>query len=59
VSRYLELREELEKLADNWDGGVATGIDHMVGCRDFGCKLCVVIACASDLRGVMEKVEVS
>jgi ferredoxin len=41
-------------LADSWDGGEAAGIAHVAGCQDFGCKTCVVIACATDLRAALD-----
>ena len=45
---------ELLALADSWDGGEAQGVAHVVSCSDFGCKTCVVIACAVDLRTKVE-----
>lgn len=47
------LREHLEALADSWDGGEEVGVAHVVACKDYGCTLCPVIACATDLRAAL------
>jgi hypothetical protein len=47
-----DLRAKVEALAEGWDGGEDAGIEHVVACQDFGCKTCVVVACASDLRAL-------
>jgi len=49
------LEERMRALADKWDGGQDAGIEHVEFCQDFGCKTCVVIACANDLRIVLEE----
>jgi ferredoxin len=49
-----DLRAAVAALADKWDGGEDVGVEHVAACQDFACKTCVVIACASDLRGILD-----
>lgn len=46
---YMALRDRMLTLADEW-WEEEDGIEHVAACQDFGCKDCVVIACATDLR---------
>ena len=47
-----ELAEAVAMLADDWWDEDA-GIRHVAACQGFGCKDCVVIACATDLRALL------
>jgi hypothetical protein len=46
---------ELRELADFWCGE-DEGVEHVAACQNYGCKQCVVIACATDLRALADRI---
>jgi hypothetical protein len=46
------LAASVAALADQW-WDEDSGIEHVAACQDYGCKDCVVIACATDLRALL------
>ncbi|WP_418060792.1 hypothetical protein [Pimelobacter simplex] len=47
------LHAALAALLETWVSDEEGGIEHVATCQDHRCRECVVIACATDLRGVL------
>ena len=47
-----DLAAAVAMLADEW-WDEDSGVEHVAICQDYGCKDCVVIACATDLRALL------
>lgn len=49
----VRLREGIGRLADSWSDE-DEGIEHVASCQNYTCPMCAVVACATDLRALLD-----